>query len=361
MNTEWKILSDSIKESVVYADLPWQTILKSSYPGGLAAIYRENTPVSISSFPPTNESYSNPNHASASKVTFLITSHLSLHAELFLEWSCSLISITPISLNIFTILSEASHMHELEYDEALVGRWTRISTLKASDDETYFDAIASKIKGLLPESSQVNIQYHSNSCGRLKNGMYLMPTIQIDESYSRTVSYHISSFLETLNVKESLFPLGLVANEVSKHLCASSGRSSRRGSSREASLIMVDRDLDLCAAVRTPCNIGDLVYDKYFTTELIPDEKCIARDEVSDSNLPDVLFISDTLKVLEILCGEMERINHDSDEKEFKSFDSVIETLNEYRLKPSKIIKHGSSLSLISMISNSFNEYLVSA
>lgn len=119
------------------------------------------------------------------KVVFLMSSHLSLHAEMFRDF---IFQYAVTELQIITSVSQDLHVLELEKDQSLVGRYSQDGQVHL--DHGYFDAIESKLLQWIKASFQnrdqsdlftrdikVNVGYEPLCVSSITHDLFLLPSI----------------------------------------------------------------------------------------------------------------------------------------------------------------------------------------
>jgi hypothetical protein len=164
-------------------------------------------------------------------------------------------------------------LSELDVDESLTGRWSD------PEDPTqlgYFDTIKYRLKRWNQRNGHecvVDIVPLPMSCLQATD-FYLVPTYEdffpVGEfqlsalgDQCRRLAGLISSVLDSLQYKETMFAIGNTSQFIAEKIVHLSGANARRYSENQAAVILVDRTLDLAMPCLYSENLMDLLYDRY--------------------------------------------------------------------------------------------------
>jgi len=117
---------------------------------------------------------------------------------------------------------------------------------------------------LLPSGADVfpymNTKQYKN-IDHTEGGIQLNLLPQEEQNKIYRISSSLSSLLEELYVKDELFAIGETAHLIAREIVSHSSSSSRKKSERTASLILIDRTLDIGTPVRHLDNSLDKIYN----------------------------------------------------------------------------------------------------
>jgi len=311
INNVWENLSIPLEDAIVYIDTAILQVLKYSSEGGVDILF-ENGAINVKDINKIsendNEIISNNDSNSiyikypeTKKIVFILSSFLNDYET---KIKNILLSNAYQECHIYTSISEVSHnlriQRETPNQERDLGSLA-FQYLQGNDDG-YFSKFQNKLKqwinmgneiqqtGLAVEHMIYTVEYVPLLWSMYSTDLFLLPSgadifpymntkqfknvdhieggIQLsllppeEQSKIYRISASLSSFLEELNLKDDLFAIGetshLIAREIVSHSTSSS--YSRKKSERTASLILIDRTLDIGTPVRHLDNSLDKTY-----------------------------------------------------------------------------------------------------
>lgn len=311
LNNVWENLSIPLEDAIVYLDTAILQVLKYSSEGGVDILF-ENGAVNVKDINKISEndneiiSYNNNNsiyikYPETKKIVFILSAYLNDYET---KIKNILLNNAYQECHIYTTISEASHnlriQRETPNQERDLGSLA-FQYLQGNDDG-YFSKFQNKLKqwinmgneiqqtGLAVEHMIYTVDYIPLLWALYSTDLFLLPSgadvfpymntkqfknidhteggIQLnllppeEQSKIYRISSTLSSLLEELNIKDDLFAIGetshLIAREIVSH--SSSSSSSRKKSERTASLILIDRTLDIGTPVRHLDNSLDKTY-----------------------------------------------------------------------------------------------------
>ncbi|ORX86759.1 hypothetical protein BCR32DRAFT_264785 [Anaeromyces robustus] len=310
-NNVWETLSIPLEDAVVYLDTAILQILKYSSKNGVDALF-ENGAINVKDINKViendNEIINYDNNANNSiyikypetkKIVFILSSYLMDYET----------KIKNIILNnayqechIYTSITESSHNLRIQRETPNQDRdlgSIAFQYLQGNDDG-YFSKFQNKLKqwinmgneiqqtGLAVEHMIYTVEYvpllwslYSTNLVLIPSGADIFPYMnskqyknvdhieggiqlnllpQEEQSKIYNISSVLSSFLEELNLKDELFAIGETSHLIAREIVAHSSSSSRKKSEKTASLILIDRTLDIGTPVRHLDNSIDKIY-----------------------------------------------------------------------------------------------------
>jgi hypothetical protein len=184
--------------------------------------------------------------------------HLARSYELLIRFAQKLSSESlaqdhppPRQVRIHTNLSETSHVQQLNHHPEYQGLWSTSNQLNLG----YFDTVRQKLCDVLAGAKvSLSILHEPFSATWLTRDVFclnclqdvfpsLLPTPSPPQitTHSNDLASWISSCLDDLHIKDSIFAIGSMSKEIASSIVEQSQTAPRRSSDRQAAVILVDR------------------------------------------------------------------------------------------------------------------------
>ncbi|ORY23847.1 hypothetical protein LY90DRAFT_675392 [Neocallimastix californiae] len=438
INNIWENLSIPLEDAVVYLDTAILQVLKYSSETGVDMLY-ENGAINVKDINKVSENeneiigYDNNNNGiyikypETKKIVFILSSYLN---DYEIKIKNILLNNAYQECHIYTSISESSHNLRIQRETPNQDRdlgSIAFQYLQGNDDG-YFSKFQNKLKqwinmgneiqqtGLAVEHMIYTVEYLPLLWSLYTSNLFLLPSGADVFPYMNTIQYknvdHIeggiqlsllppeeqnkiyrissalSSLLEGLNVKDELFAIGETAHLIAREIVSHSSSSSRKKSERTASLILIDRTLDIGTPVRHLDNSLDKIYsiltrvsphsyDLNITSDYLINNrddldnltpiKCSFTHQMDQSTLDFIDSLQKTKskeglilikkKLLDILKREMSSFKTPAPEAENSLVDQIKSFLDILKTNEMTVVKYSTMLECISAIIEADEDY----
>ncbi|ORX48979.1 hypothetical protein BCR36DRAFT_354132 [Piromyces finnis] len=310
INNIWENLSIPLEDAIVYLDTAILQVLKYSSEEGVDILF-ENGAANVKDINkvPENDNevinFDNSNshyikYPETKKIVFIISQYL---CDYETKIKNILLNSAYQECHVYTAISESSHnlriQRESPNQERDLGS-IAFQYLQGNDDG-YFSKFQNKLKqwinmgneiqqtGLAVEHMIYTVEYIPLLWALFSSELFLIPSsasifpymnskkyknidhieggIQLsllppeEQSKIYCISSCLSSFLEELNLKDDLFAIGETSHLIAREIVSHSSSAARKKSERTASLILIDRTLDIGTPVKHLDNSIDKIYN----------------------------------------------------------------------------------------------------